>query len=210
MKDQANEKRKLDEQNNLVVISGEITTPKELFEKDGETFYSFTISPVRNSGVKDVIPVVCPQVLLQRVDVENLKYVEIVGEYRSRNVKVNSTKNRLELFIFAKELTELLENSFMNDIQLTGYLVKSPTFRTTPFGRKICDGMIAVNRHYDRSDYIPLIIWNRKAEYFSTLKTGTKIFIDGRIQSREYDKEGTKKVAYEVSVNSYKVIKEDK
>ena len=114
--------------------------------------------------------------------------------------------------LFRSELKEYDENINPNQIEITGYVCKEPIYRTTPFKREIADVLIAVNRSFNKSDYLPCIAWGRNAKYVSTLNVGDKLEMVGRIQSRVYQKridENTveEKVAYEISLN--KIIKSD-
>lgn len=195
---------------NSVSISGSLVTlPEFRYEHNGEKFYGFTIASERKSGTKDILPVICPEILIQDLDTEQTTYVNIVGEYRSRNVPLKNGKSKLELFIFANELIELLEDANINEVKLIAHIVKQHDVRKTPGGFELCDALVAVNRKYRRSDYLPVISWNRRARYFSNLPVGTKVFIEGRIQSREYTKNGEKKIAYEISIMSFEEIKEE-
>ena len=134
------------------------------------------------------------------------KEIGIFGQFRSYN-KLGDGKSKLMLTVFAKELIDPSEVSEINQICLTGYICKEPIYRTTPFGREICDCLIAVNRAYNKSDYIPCIAWGRNARYVKNLDIGAKVTLTGRIQSREYQKKHDEnnietKTAYEVSISS--------
>ena len=136
------------------------------------------------------------------------EYIEIHGQFRSYN-RHEEQKNRLVLSVFVRELEfmdEEVENSKTNQIFLDGYICKAPVYRKTPLGREIADVLLAVNRPYGKSDYIPCICWGRNARYASAFEVGGHVLIWGRIQSREYMKrigenETEKRVAYEVSVS---------
>ena len=132
-------------------------------------------------------------------------FVEIAGQVRTYNESIDG-RNKLNVVIFAREIeTALSEEYFENYIYLEGFLCKPPIKRTSPLGRDICDLMIAVNRMYNKSDYIPCIAWGRNANYADNLKVGTKVYLEGRIQSREYKKkfeDGTSEIrkAFEISI----------
>lgn len=138
--------------------------------------------------------------------------VIIEGQYRSRNVHENA-KSRLELHLFAKNIcTAEIETADRNEIILNGYICKPPVYRTTPLGREICDVLLAVNRAYRKSDYIPCVVWGRNAEFVSGLEVGTQLKLEGRIQSREYIKKlengEERRIAYEVSVTTVEPVME--
>lgn len=185
---------------NRIIISGTITgNPEFSHEIYGEKFYRFFISSERISGVSDVIPVLISEVfLLETIPGER---IGIDGEIRTYN-----KHGKLEINVTAKELFSTLDHD-ENYVEIDGYLCKAPTYRETLFGRKISDLLIATNRPYGRSDYIPSIVWGRYARIISKKAIGTRIFAKGRIQSREYTKkldngEIETRVAYELSINT--------
>jgi single-stranded DNA-binding protein len=200
-------------ENNVVTISGEIITELEFsHEVYGEGFYSFFIEVPRLSDYYDIIPVTISERLIvnQSLDVGN--FIEIEGQFRSYN-SFTSEGNKLILTVFAREIN-LLDNEGNirnpNQIFLNGYVCKKPIYRTTPFGREITDILLAVNRPYSKSDYIPCIAWGRNARYSESLSVGDNIKLWGRIQSRKYQKkldtgEILSKTAYEVSVSKMEV-----
>ena len=174
----------------------------------GEDYYCFALETERLSGAKDIIKILVRSALLRRVDIESGLRLRINGELRSFNNK-SGTGNRLVLSVFARTI----ENSDMQDLNsvtLTGSLCKSPCFRTTPLGRDICDLMLAVPRRYGRCDYLPCIVWGRDAAEVSSLGTGSRLHLCGRLQSRNYikcaDGQQTVKTAYEVSASSISVL----
>ena len=178
--------------NNSVFMSGKVTSNIEFsHELYGEKFYEFNLDVPRLSGNNDSIQILVSERL---INIENLKIdtmVNINGQIRSYNKKNNSKGNKLKLLIFAKDINvveNIPEDRNPNDISLDGFLCKEPVYRTTPFGREICDLIIAVNRTYNKSDYIPVITWGRNAKFCSTLQVGDNVKIWGRLQSREYDK----------------------
>ncbi len=192
--------------NNKVFLSGTVESmPNFSHETFGEAFYEVNLLVPRLSDHLDVVPVTVSEKLLTGGKFEIGKYVCIKGQFRSYN-KMEDGKSKLMLTVFVREVCEFEEDVNPNIIEITGYICKAPTYRTTPFNREICDVLIAVNRAYNKSDYLPCIAWGRNAKFVSELEVGTKISIVGRIQSREYQKhldngEVLKKVAYEVSIN---------
>lgn len=193
------------EKNNLARCSGKVSEePKFSHLILGEGFYDMKLEVPRLSAESDTIPVTVSERLLNNVKVGDS--VTIDGEFRSYNKLVDG-KSKLVLTLFAKELTEDIDQENSNTISLTGFLCKQPIYRTTPFGREICDCLIAVNRAYNKSDYIPCIAWGRNARFVNSLQVGEKVTLLGRIQSRNYTKkheDGTDeiKTAYEISISS--------
>lgn len=188
---------------NQVLLQGEVVSDFELLnEIQSEKFYTFKFAIKRDSGIVDTINV---NISERKLTVASLsKYLTIQGELRTKNYEENG-KNRLSLYVFAKEVfvNETHENS--NEVELLGFICKEPIYRLTPSKREICDMMVAVNRLNHRSDYIPCITWGRNAQYTSELLVGTMVNVKGRIQSREYEKEGVTRIAYELSVNEVSV-----
>jgi single-stranded DNA-binding protein len=166
----------------------------------GETYYTLTLSVKRDSGKPDLIPLLVSDRLIDVSESLINKSVYVAGEFRSHN-QHDEDKNRVKLYVFVNRLELLDTKNNVNDVFLEGYLCKQPTYRLTPLGREIADATLAVNRGYNKSDYIPCILWGRNAHYVSSLSTGDCIRVAGRIQSREYTKDGEVKTAYELSVN---------
>ena len=164
----------------------------------GETFYNVTLCVKRDSGNVDLVPLLISDRLMD-ANIE-YKYVYVTGEFRSYN-QHDEDKNRLKLYVFVNSMVEVEPTKGVNDVFLEGYICKPPSYRQTPLGREICDIMLAVNRAYNKSDYIPCIVWGRNAYYVKDLKVGDGIRVAGRIQSREYNKNGDRKTAYELSAN---------
>jgi single-stranded DNA-binding protein len=200
-------------ENNIVNISGKIVSNMEFsHELYGEGFYYFLLEVQRLSDSYDKIPVTISERLVAGQKMEIGKYIEVDGQFRSYNSYVNEG-NRLVLTVFAREITFLDDEKKIknpNQIYLNGYICKKPIYRTTPFGREITDILLAVNRPYNKSDYIPCICWGRNARYSEGLAVGDNIKVWGRIQSREYQKklesgEVMNKTAYEVSVSKMEV-----
>ena len=198
--------------NNKVYIAGKVVSePKFSYEVFGEGFYEFNLEVKRLSDISDVIPVTISERLMQAENIIMGSNLAGVGQFRSYN-KLIDGKSKLMLTVFIRELKEYDESINPNQIEITGYVCKEPIYRTTPFKREIADVLIAVNRSFNKSDYLPCIAWGRNAKYVSTLNVGDKLEMVGRIQSRVYQKridENTveEKVAYEISLN--KIIKSE-
>ncbi len=198
--------------NNKVYIAGKVVSePKFSYEVFGEGFYEFNLEVKRLSDISDVIPVTISERLMQAENIIMGSNLAGVGQFRSYN-KLIDGKSKLMLTVFIRELKEYDENINPNQIEITGYVCKEPIYRTTPFKREIADVLIAVNRSFNKSDYLPCIAWGRNAKYVSRFNVGDKLEMVGRIQSRVYQKridENTveEKVAYEISLN--KIIKSD-
>ena len=195
------------QENNTVLIAGTITEGCVFsHEVYGEGFYTFRISSERLSDKADILPVTISERLIDKELLQVGVKVDIVGQLRSYN-NYGSKKNRLVLTIFAREvrLMEDTEDKNENQIFLNGFICKAPVYRKTPFGREISDILVAVNRAYNKSDYIPCIAWGRNARFISNLEVGANIKVWGRVQSRVYQKrmgeEVEERVAYEVSVS---------
>jgi primosomal replication protein N len=192
---------------NNAVLTGVVLSPPTISHRSyGETFYGFALGIDRKSGYRDVIPVIVSERLIWNLEFEPGDCVGILGQIRTYNEELEG-RNRLNVVVFAREFRYCEDTGIEheNRISLEGFICKKPIGRISPLGREICDIMLAVNRMYNKSDYIPCIAWGRNAGYASSLSVGTKISITGRIQSREYRKrepEGTviAKTAYEVSV----------
>ena len=194
------------EKNNKVYLTGEIVSDATFsHEVYGEGFYEFYVRVMRLSGQADVLPVTLSERLIQGGMLGKGKKICALGQFRSYN-KIENGKSRLMLTVFVRELLDELPDKNPNTILLSGYICKPPIYRTTPFNREIADVLIAVNRAYNKSDYIPCIAWGRNARFVKNLAVGDRIAISGRIQSREYQKklsEDEVKImtAYEVSVS---------
>lgn len=194
------------EKNNKVFIAGEIVSDATFsHEVYGEGFYEFFVKVPRLSGQADILPVTVSERLIQDGMLAKGKTLCAVGQFRSYN-KIENTKSRLMLTVFIRELVDDYADKNPNSILLSGYICKPPVYRTTPFNREIADVLIAVNRAYNKSDYIPCIAWGRNARFVKNLRVGDRIAVSGRIQSREYQKrlsetEVKTMTAYEVSVS---------
>ena len=211
------------ENNNLTLV-GKVTGEKRFsHEIYGERFFVFDLEIARLSGNADIIPITVSERLVTDEMLSAGKKLLVKGQFRSYN-SYDNEKNRLILTVFAKDILEVEENEqeenemtkkdmITNEVILIGYICKTPIYRQTPFGREIADILLAVNRAYNKSDYIPTIAWGRNARFCQNLEVGTKVKIVGRVQSRMYEKkheDGTveNRVAYEVSVGSLEVVEE--
>jgi len=196
-------------ENNQVSIMGKIasgfTFSHQVF---GEGFYTMDLAVKRLSDSEDVIPLMISERLIDVTQDYEGEYIQIQGQFRSYN-RHEEKRNRLVLSVFVRELTFVEEEDDTintNQIFLDGYICKPPVYRKTPLGREIADLLLAVNRPYGKSDYIPCICWGRNARYASAFQVGGHVLVWGRIQSREYIKktgevETEKRVAYEISVS---------
>ena len=210
-------------ENNHIVLVGKVTSEKKFsHEIYGEKFYIFDLSVPRLSGNSDIIPITISERLMVDGDLPVGTKITVEGQFRSYN-SYGEGKNKLVLTVFAKNV-ELLEDQesevearkdfVSNEVTLIGYICKKPIYRQTPFGREIADILLAVNRAYSKSDYIPCIAWGRTARFCENMEVGTEVKVIGRVQSRQYEKkyeDGTPemKVAYEVSICSLELINEE-
>ena len=213
-------------ENNYLTLVGKVTGEKRFsHEIYGERFYVFNLSIPRLSGNADIIPITVSERLINEEMLQEGKKLLLKGQFRSYNSYENE-KNKLILTVFAKDVVEVKEeaeseenemvkkDTITNEVVLIGYICKKPIYRQTPFGREIADLLLAVNRAYNKSDYIPSIAWGRNARFCQNLEVGTRVKIVGRVQSRTYEKkleDGTAetRVAYEVSIGSLEVVEED-
>lgn len=206
---------------NSVKIIGKMVTPLNFsHEIYGEGFYTFEVEVPRLSDSVDILPVTISERLIIDMDLDVGSFVEIYGQLRSYNRYIDNS-SRLILTVFARDIILLIDEDEIkemlqdpNEIFLDGYICKPPIYRTTPLGREITDLLIAVNRAYNKSDYIPCIAWGRNARFCEKLLVGDHIKIWGRIQSREYQKRYKNdkvetKVAYEVSISKLEHIEND-
>ena len=205
---------------NMVKIVGKVVSDKEFsHEMYGEKFYIFHLEVPRLSSSVDILPITISERILINIDYHLGQCVIIEGQLRSYNRFVE-TNNKLVLTIFAREIyvpdEEELQDILRkpNEIYLDGYICKKPIYRTTPFGREISDVLLAVNRPYNKSDYIPTIAWGRNARFCENLQVGDHIKIWGRIQSREYQKrlhngDIETKIAFEVSLSKLEFMEND-
>ena len=204
-------------ENNYLVLIGKIISDKTFsHEIYGESFYVFNLEVPRLSGNEDIIPITISERLIANFDLTIGRKVVIEGQFRSYNSYENE-KNRVVLPVFAKDIIdykEEQEENVSNEVVLNGYVCKKPIYRKTPFGREISDILLAVNRAYNKSDYIPCIAWGRNARFCENMEVGTEVKVVGRVQSRTYEKKFEdgrieQRVAYEVSIGSLEVINKD-
>lgn len=210
-------------ENNHLVLVGKVTSDKTYsHEIYGEKFYIFDLEVPRLSSAVDIIPITVSERLLTDLNLEIGTKLSIEGQFRSYNSYQNE-RNKLILTVFAKDIVEIKDESKIeegeeekkdvvtNEVTLSGYVCKKPIYRQTPFDREISDLLLAVNRAYNKSDYIPCIAWGRNARFCQNMEVGTEVKIVGRVQSRKYEKkfeDGTSetRVAYEVSISSMEII----
>ena len=201
-------------ENNQVSIVGEVVSDFSFsHEVFGEGFYMLNVSVKRLSDSCDVIPLMISERLIDVNEDYRGAYIQATGQFRSYN-RHEEKKNRLVLSVFVRELEfieEEVENAKTNQIFLDGFICKMPVYRKTPLGREIADILLAVNRPYGKSDYIPCICWGRNARFASGFEVGGHTQIWGRIQSREYmkkidEEESERRVAYEVPVSKLEYL----
>ena len=210
-------------ENNHIILVGKVTSDKRFsHEIYGEKFYVFDLSVPRLSGNDDIIPVTISERLMPNGNIDLNSKIVVEGQFRSYN-SYTEGRNKLVLTVFAKDIkfledqeseVEARKDFISNEVTLVGYICKKPVYRQTPFGREIADILLAVNRAYSKSDYIPCIAWGRTARFCENMEVGTEIKLVGRVQSRNYEKkfeDGTTQVktAYEVSVASLEVVNKD-
>ena len=192
-------------ENNKVTLRGEVVSqPKFSHESYGEAFYELLLKVERLSSNFDIIPITVPEKLLMGDNFAMGNTVGINGQFRSYN-KLVDNHSKLLLTVFVRSIIECDEDYNPNVVELSGFLCKEPIYRTTPFGREICDILIAVNRAYNKSDYLPAIAWGRNARFVKDITVGKRLNIVGRIQSREYQKRLSEsdvetRTAYEISI----------
>ena len=190
--------------NNRIIAAGRLEgAPVLSHEVMNDPFYPGTLAVRRLSGAVDRLPVTLPGKLLACVPAAEGQLLTVSGQVRSYN-KVVDGAGRLMVTLFVQSISEARESDTLNKVTLVGALCKPPIYRSTPFGREICDMMLAVNRAFGKSDYIPCIAWGRNAQYAARFGVGEKICLTGRLQSREYQKlmdngEYITRSAYEVS-----------
>ena len=208
----------MENSNNIIDISGRVRS-EFVFSHEiyGEGFYRFDVEVDRLSGAGDILPVTVSERIVDKDTILSGQLVQISGQIRSYNNYVEADKrNRLVLTVFARdvELVDEEPGQGQNDVFLDGFLCKPAVYRTTPFGREISDLLVAVNRSYNKSDYIPCITWGRNARYASKLEVGDRVRLWGRMQSRQYQKklengEVLEKTAFEVSISKVEIVTDD-
>lgn len=194
--------------NSTVICAAAAEKPEFSHEVLGSRFYSFPAKCARRSGVMDSIPCLVPERFIDLVQVD--KKLMFIGHMRSFNKRVDDS-TRLIINVLVKNVSDKLYDETYNEVTLRGYVCKNPVYRKTPFGKEITDILLAVNRSFGKSDYIPVIVWGRNARIASGLHVGDKLHIEGRLQSRDYEKvldngEVIHRVAYEVSAYSLVVL----
>lgn len=198
---------------NKVHLSGRVLSGPEFNHKTyGEAFYMIVLGIFRRSGYEDKIRLIVSEKLLSGRSPRKEEFLDITGQIRTYNRDING-KNKLEVTVFVREMEYCCgyEPDYINLIYMEGFICKKPVRRRSPLGREICDLMVAVNRMYNKSDYIPSIAWGRNAVYSEALQIGDQVIIEGRIQSRDYRKfteEGhlVNKTAYEVSITNIEAV----
>lgn len=195
------------ENNNILSLVGKITeVPSYSHSVLGEGFFESKIEVQRLSGEVDILPITFSERLIGNLSVGD--QIAIKGQFRSYN-KLEGDHSKLMLTVFVRELLDASLVDVTNNITLVGYICKEPIYRTTPFGREIADILLAVNRAYNKSDYLPCIAWGRNARFVKDLSIGEKLEITGRVQSRNYQKrtenDVVTKTAYEISISSIMV-----
>lgn len=208
-----------EQENNKVILSGENVRNFEFsHELFGEGFYTAKLASERLSGTKDIVPImISDRIVDTEADWEG-SFVSVTGQFRSYN-GMKDGKRGVILSVFVEKFEYVAEEKEIgikdeNTISLDGYICKEPVYRKTPLGREIADVLLAVNRPYGKSDYIPCVAWGRNARFAGGLKVGTRLRIEGRIQSREYQKrisddEVETRVAYEVSIAKMEVTEDE-
>ena len=208
--------------NNNITLAGVVEKePEYSHEVLGEGFYVFMLKCSRTSGNKDILPVIISERLTDITEIKAGQVVTVLGQIRSFNRHVDDVKSKLILSVFARELeiltqdaTELPFEENINTVMLDAHICKPPIYRCTPKGREIADILVAVNRPYGKSDYIPCIAWGRNARFAGGLEVGAHLQVSGRVQSREYTKkigeeEVERRVAYEVSVSKIDLVEDE-
>lgn len=195
-------------QNTVSIIGKVVSEPILSHTVYGEDFYTFDLEVKRLSENADIVPILISKKLMADIIVGN--YVTINGQMRTYN-KIDNNSRKLMIYVFVVDVETMSEDDFNaskdpnNTVKIVGYLCKRPIYRTTPFGREISDLLVAVNRSYHKSDYIPCIAWGRNAKYAKNFEVGQQVEITARFQSREYRKKdengnAVTKCAYELSV----------
>lgn len=197
--------------NNLLQLKGKIIeTPTYSHSVLGEGFFETKLEVKRLSTEVDILPVTISERLIDGIKVG--AEVGIKGQFRSYN-KLEDMHSKLMLTVFVREIIDPQSINIANSINLVGYICKDSIYRTTPFGREIADILLAVNRAYNKSDYLPCIAWGRNARFVKDLQVGEKLEISGRVQSRNYQKkigeQVVTKTAYEISINSIMIAEEN-
>ena len=197
---------------NQITLRGNLSAPPTFsHENHGKQFYRFFLEVPRLSGAADTLPVIAEASLLESAGIDPGRMLTVTGQIRSHNVRTDGRRH-LMIFVFASALT-CEDGEALNDAELEGFLCREPIYRRTPLGREICDVMLAVPRQYQRTDYIPCILWGRTAQCAADLPVGAQIALAGRLQSRGYVKvlpEGAEeRTAYELSAMELEILEEN-
>lgn len=193
--------------NNTAILSGKLMHDfREYHTTLGEKFFAFTLFVKRNSGENDILPIVISEKLLSN-KIKEIEFVKLTGQIRT----FNKENGKVEIYFFAKDIEELQEEKYFNEVKLRGFLCKKGKYRTTFTDRKVIDFIIAVNRLFRKSDYLPVLAWGKDAKYIENQEISTEIQITGRFQSRKYLKkndDGSKyeKIAYEISSSQISIV----
>lgn len=194
--------------NNTITLVGKIGNKEEFaYVFNGENFFSCNIIVERLNDTKDILPLILSETVIPREPIIG-KQVRIFGDIRTYNQK-EDYHTKLVVYVFVYELEVLDDESYYRNLDetiLNGFICKDPIYRKTPNGREIADFILAVNRNYGKSDYIPCICWGRNARYMKNMIPGDNIELSGRFQSREYYKNDKKQLAYEVSAQTIKHV----
>ena len=197
---------------NRIDLRGDLVAlPVLSHENHGQRFYRFFLDVARLSGTVDRLPIIAAQSVLEEMDLSAGSHITVTGQVRSYHVRTEA-RRKLLLFVYAQSL-QTSDAAPLNDVFLSGTICKPPIYRRTPLGREICDVMLAVPRQYQRTDYIPCILWGRTAQCAAELPVGAQIALTGRLQSRGYVKvlpEGTEeRTAYELSAMELEILEEN-
>ena len=194
---------------NRAVLRGMLAElPVFSHENHDKKFFRFLLEVQRLSGAVDILPVIASEEALCAMDLSGGSMIEVTGQVRSFNSRA-ATGRKLIISVYA-ETVEAVEGEAVNDVSLTGVICKPPVYRRTPLGREICDIMLAVNRPYRRTDYIPCIFWGKTAALVRQAQVGHTVGLTGRLQSREYikmlDEGSEQRTAYEVSAITAQIL----
>lgn len=194
---------------NKIILAG-LVTEEPTFSREvyGEKFYRFYLSSSRQSGTCDVLMCTVSEILEKYIEAGT--EIKVLGEIRTRNIHENN-QSHLEITVFVKNVFPYEEDE--NNVEMDGFICKEPIYRETPLGRQVADLLVANNRPYGKSDYIPTIAWGRNAIKTSEFEVGTRVKVFGRLQSREYvkrldDETEEVRVAYELSASRVDVMEE--
>ena len=201
-------------ENNVVKLTGTIVAGYEYSHSVmGENFYATELVSRRGSGTEDIVKILVSERLIDVSENDIGRRVSVEGQYRSFNSH-EEHGSKLLLQVFVKKIEKITEDIEENSIYLDGFICKPPIYRMTPLGREIADVLLAVNRAYGKSDYITCIMWGRNARFAEVLEVGSRIKVNGRIQSRgyvkKYEDHEEEKRAYEVSISTFELGEEVK